>query len=279
MKKPKVTLVNCTPDPEKTIYAAWQIMHTKPLIPSEIFIGKGDEHSNYEESNLESKPPEGRKTYMMIHQDMVEFLKGVANQAHGGVLEMVHFNFLIENVSRAFQQQLTRTRQASYCIQSLRVVPCDAFADDDNFLPLMNPEVEGESPERNYNYDMAMFEIQTAYRHLLRSGVSVEDARGILPLAIYSPIWMGINLRALIHMLDQRLCVRAQGEFREVVEQLREAVAEKHPLIAECFLQCGCERTKVCTNASPCGKYPKLGDSKKFRIEKDDQGHVRTFWE
>lgn len=260
MKHAKVTLVNCTPDPEKTIYAAWQIMHTGPIITSEVMV---------------EYPEEGMEPFFKNGPSIRDFLKAVGNQVHQGVLEMVHFNLLIENVSRAFQQQLTRTRQASYCIQSLRVVRCDNFADEGSFLPFQGAREKGD-----YYYEQAMMAAQSAYRNMIASGASAEDARGVLPMAIFSPIWMSINLRALIHMLDQRFCTFTQGEFKKVAEAIREAIREKHPMLAEAFLdRCGCERTNFCSSSVPCGKYPKLGNTKKFKITTDKNGKTTTCWE
>jgi flavin-dependent thymidylate synthase len=269
MKQVKVTLINCTPEPEKTIFAAWQIMHREPVTPENIFVDdKAPDDKIYS--------PVYEKKIMLHSETMKDVLFAIGNQVHQGVLEMVHFNFLIENVSRAFQQQLTRTRQASYCIQSLRIVRCDNFADEGSYLRFNG----GKGGPGESLYIKAMEHIQNAYRSLVRSGVSAEEARGILPLAIHSPIWMGINLRSLIHMLDQRFCVRTQGEFQKVAEAIREAVREVHPMLAEAFLdRCGCNRTETCSNSSPCGKYPKLGGTKKFKVETDEHGKTTTHWE
>ena len=242
----KVTLVNCTPEPEKTIYAAWMIMHKYPVKPFEVFVAQKGEYDPCLTS---------RKIVISI-EDFKEALRTITKQAHQGALEMVHFNFLIEGVSRAFQQQLTRTRQASFCIQSLRVIRCDNFSDEGNFLPFGDARTKGD-----YYYGKAMEDIQSAYRNMIAAGASTAQARGVLPLAIFSPIWMSINLRYLIHLVDKTVCTDVQGEFKAVAQSMIEAIQAAHPLLAECFLrEFGCNRTKVCNGENPCGQHPSETD-------------------
>jgi len=112
----------------------------------------------------------------------------------GGNLEHVNMSFLITEASRALQQQLTRTRTAGYCIQSLRVVPQDDFASAERFhIPssLKNPA----------QYKQYMKRIEKMYVETLRDEAP-EDARGLLPLNIESPILMTINMRNFIHMVS-----------------------------------------------------------------------------
>jgi hypothetical protein len=51
-------------------------------------------------------------------------------------------------------------------------------------------------------------------------------------------------------------------------------------MLTEAFLdRCGCERTGTCSNSSPCGKYPKLGGTKNFKVKTDENGKTTTDWE
>jgi thymidylate synthase ThyX len=80
----KVTLMSWTEKPIETIYAAFMNMHNKI---------QGD--LNYIE---------------LSKQELESFMEMLMKQPHQTVLEFVNTNWLIEDVSRAFQQQLTRTR-------------------------------------------------------------------------------------------------------------------------------------------------------------------------
>lgn len=143
------------------------------------------------------------------------FLKVMAKNPHSSVLEFVNTVWYIEGASRALQQQLTRTRQAAYSIQSLRVVDCSSFADNQDYHlpPKLTPEQRGKFSE-------AMEVIQDLYGDMKIDGAGAEDARGILPLNITSPITMAINLRALSHFIEVRLCFLAQEEIQQMGQQM-----------------------------------------------------------
>ena len=148
---------------------------------------------------------------------------------HKVALEYVQLTFVIKNVSRAFQQQLTRTRMASYSIQSMRVVAKKGFALNGHYT--MPP---GLSEEQQQSFHNAMLEIEYRYLNLLHDGVSTENARGMLPMNIHSDISMNISLAALYHMLRQRFCVLTQWEYRQVALQMRSLVNTMvAPVLAE----------------------------------------------
>ena len=56
----------------------------------------------------------------------------------------------------------------------------------------------------------------------------MQDARGVLPIHATSAILMKVNLRALLEMLEIRLCLRVQGENRDAMRQIKEIVKKKH---------------------------------------------------
>ena len=58
------------------------------------------------------------------------------------------------------------------------------------------------------------------YVELQTMGVPNEDARYILPNACMTSLYLSCNLRELIHMANERLCLRAQWEIRELVKQM-----------------------------------------------------------
>jgi thymidylate synthase (FAD) len=144
------------------------------------------------------------------------------NAFHRTALEFIDLIFIIKNCSRAFQQQLTRTRLATYSIQSLRVVTKGNFAEEGRYT-----RPPGLSEEQAQVFHSVMVASQVQYNELIRSGVPVEDARGVLPLAIHSDIMMKINLSSLYNMSKQRLCVNTQWEYRQVVRQMRQIIADK----------------------------------------------------
>ena len=159
------------------------------------------------------------------------------NAAHQTPFEYVNMVWVLENCSRAFQQQLTRHRVGfSYSIQSLRVVEVGKFADKGAYhVPA--------SVKDKLMYHKEMLRIQQMYRDALNRGESAEDARGLLPLNVQSPITFACTYRSLIGKLKQRLCVAAQEEWKYVAEQMRSEIEKVEPLLVE-PIDCMCKRFK-----------------------------------
>lgn len=251
MNSPKVTITSCTKDAEKNILYNFMVMHDRKM----------------------PKLPKGVK---LSKQEMKRQLEGIASQAHHGVLEFVHFNFRIENCSRALQQQLTRHRTAAFCIESLRVVEPRDFAKKDAYV---------ESKEVSTNlmhkvaYERTMDNIESMYNQLIAMGMKSEDARNVLPLGIHSTMHMSINLRNLMAIVASRLCVESQGEIQLMAKEMVSAVKKEMPLIAEVFLKSKCDQNKFCNSAIPCGKYPTKEGHKTLRLDKDSKGEVKQVWE
>jgi len=196
---PVVKLVNFTPYAIETMY--WAYLSMKELVPNSLqeFIANG------------GSAPEG-------------FVKMIVKEKLGTPLEFVHTVWRFENVSRAFQQQLTRHRLLSFCIESMRVVDKKDFACE-RFYHC--PEKVMEDEEKRKLYHKVMINIEDNYELLLRKGFTVEEARGVLPLNIYSNISMAGNLRAVIAMISSRLCNKVQGEFKIVAKMMKDEIGKK----------------------------------------------------
>lgn len=137
-----------------------------------------------------------------------------------GPLEFIHYVFLIENASRAMTHQLVRHRVVSFAQQSLRVSKSLDF-----YLP------EGiEVNEVNSNmFRDTVAAAQHSYKKMIEQGADIQDARGVLPIATTSAIMMKANLRAMLDLLEVRLCLRVQGEFQEAAYQMAEFIRVAHP--------------------------------------------------
>lgn len=144
--------------------------------------------------------------------------------------EFLDYTFMVSNVSRAGAQQITRTRHASFAMQSQRVTN---MSNATFHLPeTMEPRARG------------------TYRHILSKAMegydeltdpddpqaSLEDARGVLPMNTHCNIVAKYNLRTLADLLVVRTSPRAQSEYRRVAELMRAKLVEMHPWV-EIFLQ------------------------------------------
>jgi len=197
-----VKLINWTPNPLETVLFAYQMMKEKKV---ETDLKKFNTVERF------------RITRQLIKDNL------------NTPLEFVSTVWFFDEVTRAFQQQLTRHRHFGFSIQSLRVVSREEFANKGQYL--VPDDVKDEMCYRG-----AMQSVQLFYNTLLERGESVQVARGILPLNIFSPISMVANMRGLLHMFEQRMCRQVQGEFKEVVKCMIEEIEQKmSPVFVDCL--------------------------------------------
>jgi len=223
----KISLVNFTPRPVETMLFAFKNMHGS--IPDSL-------DDLFEDGA--AAPPDLRKEFL-------EYC--AAGPLTGGIQEFVSTVWALKGVSRALQQQLTRHRTAAYSIQSLRIVERRKFASDGDFI--QPPRTSSD----DLRYWLSMKAIEVEYNRLLNEGFAAEDARGVLPLNITSPITMSISLRGLSSLLSARLCRLTQGEFRRVGEEMIEEVCRKMGEEFRCFFSAPCEKTGFCPHPECCG--------------------------
>lgn len=142
--------------------------------------------------------------------------------------EFLDVTYLVENVSRACAQQITRTRQASYAMQSQRVTNMEnaSFSRVGIY----------ENADLNSGYETALDHAMEEYDFLVDNGMSLEDARGVLPMNIQCNLVEKYNLRTLASLIPARTSYRAQGEYREVARQMRARLFEMWPW-AELFFR------------------------------------------
>ena len=164
---------------------------------------------------------------------------------HHSVFEHVYFTFMIEGISRACSHQLVRHRHMSPTQRSQR------YCDEDGAVFIMPDSVKGnEEAEKIF---MGISEhIEKAYIELKNTGIPNEDARSILPNACSTKMVVSLNLRELIHMSNERLCVRAQEEIRNVVKLMVSEVAKADNRLSFMLVP-KCKSGRIICH-SPCGK-------------------------
>lgn len=183
-----------------------------------------------------------------------KIMKACYKSGHHSVLEFCDFTFHIEGVSRALTHQLVRHRLASYAQRSQRYCVEEGF-------DYVIPHSIKNKPEALKMYENIMEGLAEGY-HALNSNLDIpaEDARMILPNACETIIEVKMNLRSLIHFMNERLCSRAQWEIRLLALEMKKCVLEKYPELAE-FLVPKCEIHKkqpFCPEHNSCGRHPRL---------------------
>lgn len=182
--------------------------------------------------------------------------RGCIRSGHTSVTEFAEFTFEVEGVSRALLAQLTRHRVGtSFAVQSQRYCSMNGF-------DYVTPSSVAKNDEAKEIYDNTMQILAENYAKLQELGVVNEDARMILPNACCTKLMLKMNLRALIHFCNERLCTRAQWEIRQFAQELVKCVLEVAPELKS-FLVPKCEMNQkypFCTEFNSCGRHPKLKD-------------------
>lgn len=190
---PKVTLINVTKD------AAEMLMLAKS-------------------TRLEMTPDLLKNIYAMSDEDVNKELDYIANTIPAS-WEFVDFIFLIQDVTRGFTHQFVRGRHASYAQQTMRVLNVDGWKYGTG--PSIDDPLSLSFPTNKEMYDDAMDNIAETYTMLIKNGVKIEDARGILPTNILTNILVKMNLRTFVETVRKRSSSRVQGEYREVLSQMK----------------------------------------------------------
>ena len=178
--------------------------------------------------------------------DKVEkFVKKLVSLGHESPMEHASITFAIEGISRACSHQLVRHRVgASYSQKSQRYVKEDDF---DYIIP---PSIAKDVYRKNM-FDCAMDRMKSLYVHLIKMGVSAEDARFILPNATATSLVVTMNVRSLWHFFELRCCNRAQWEIRALANEMLKQAREIAPLL---FAKAGatCDTVGICFEGNMC---------------------------
>ena len=149
-------------------------------------------------------------------KDPLKLVTQLYKCGHLSVFEHIYFTFKIEGISRACSHQLVRHRHCSFTQRSQR------YCSEDGFGFVVPPTIA----EKNDcgDYEQFMETVADTYTYAQEAGIPNEDARYILPNACETELYLSCNLRELIHMANERLCMRAQWEIRELVKLMVAAV-------------------------------------------------------
>lgn len=159
--------------------------------------------------------------------------------------EFVTYVFYVSGVSRALTHQLVRTRSqsdnphdTSFAQQSQRTV-------DVIDLPAVCPKNVKDDEKAYDKWCETLNYIHNGQLQLRELGIPNQDLRGLTPTNVETQIVVKLDLRTLSHMLEERLCTRAQGEIQEMAKLMMQEVLRVHPW-AKPFLGCYCCKVGTC---------------------------------
>lgn len=155
----------------------------------------------------------------MSYEDKLQELRAMASTIPSS-WEMVSVTFLVSGLSRAAAQQMTRTRTASYAMQSQRVTDVSEAA-------VYNPHEEGTQEAEKF--DAAADAAMEQYETLLADGMAPQDARGVLPMNVECNLLARYSLRSFVELVRARESMRVQGEYADLVSQMKREVINAWP--------------------------------------------------
>lgn len=182
---------------------------------------------------------------------------------HQSPLEHCVFQFQFKNMSRACQQQLTRHRIGnSFSIQSQRYVKFFKEGDEDRSMFFLPPTIarHKDATEIYTNYLSQLNDVVKQLRDLGHDDIADEDIRYLYPNAMVGDgIWT-VNLRSLMHFLNERCCSHAQYEIRQFARGIRNYLCTELPFIGaelgpKCYFLGRCPEQKSCGTIITRKKY------------------------
>lgn len=192
-----------------------------------------------------------------ISDDSQNYKRGLdcIESGHGRTLEYVNIETILDGYSaRVIREWYTHIGGAPTRLQaSTRYIDYGDFE-------YITPHTIKSDVKAWERYDCIMREIRQAARGLEELDIPREDIANILPLGMTTRIVDKRNLRNLIDMSRQRMCMRAYWEFRELFFDLYNELMEYSPewaMIVNKFFYPKCDAMKRCPESKGCGKWPR----------------------
>ena len=94
------------------------------------------------------------------------------------------------------------------------------------------------------------------YEKLVEKGIPKEDASMVLPLGMNTKVVVKMNVRALLHMAQVRMCSRAYHEFQQLMLEIKKTLLMLSPEWQEIALMMKpkCEVVGYCEEHHSCGR-------------------------
>jgi thymidylate synthase (FAD) len=174
---------------------------------------------------------------------------------HGSPFEHNAFTFFIEAPLFVFRE-FQRHRMASYNEESGRYKElAPVFYVPDENRKLIQVGKPGAYTFEDGDYAQKMMvpadvmrtsdDAYLAYKRMLNHGIAREVARMVLPLNIYSSMYVTMNARSLMNFLSLRSLEQGtypsfpQWEIADVATQMELIFSEKMPITHNCFVKNG----------------------------------------
>ena len=174
---------------------------------------------------------------------------------HGRTMEFPDIHLILDGYSaRVIREFYTHIG----CLPT-RLQSSTRYVDAKSFKYVTPPSVFKNEKAKQV-YDETMEHIREGYAKLEELGIKREDAAMILPLGMETVIVDKRNFRNLVDMAKNRMCTRAYWEYRQLMNDICEALSsysgEWNTLIKLC-MKPKCDVSGYCTESKSCGRKPK----------------------
>ena len=176
---------------------------------------------------------------------------------HGRTLEFVNVEMIIDGYSaRVIREWYTHIGSMPTRLQaSTRYIDYE----DKSFSYICPPSILNNEEGRKIYFD-AMDNIQESLRKLSALDLHREDVAMLLPLGMTTKIVDRRNLRNLVDMSHQRMCTRAYWEYRQLFNDIYNALREysdEWRWIVDNLFKPKCDVFGYCTEKKSCGRKDK----------------------
>lgn len=124
----------------------------------------------------------------------------------------------------------------------------------------ITPNSIKKDPDSLWKYILAMQTISNTMKTLEEAGIPREDVGMLLPLGMTTKIVCKHNFRNICDMSHQRMCTRAYWEYRELFNDLREALSnysDEWKYLVDNYLMPKCEVYGFCNEKESCKRKPR----------------------
>lgn len=178
---------------------------------------------------------------------------------HGRVMEFVNVEMIIDGYSaKVLREYYTHIGGSPTRLQASTRYINYSKGDEFNYTTPKSIDTNGCW----LVWSELMNTINDTVKLLIDEGVPVEDATMALPLAYSSKMVDKRNLRNLVDMSRQRMCSRAYWEYRELFNDICNALREysdEWKWIVDNLFHAKCDEVGYCTETKSCGRKHKKG--------------------
>ena len=196
-----------------------------------------------------------------VTDDAKNYKRGLEciKSGHGRVMEYVNVAMIIDGYSgRVLREYYTHIGGSPTRLQaSTRYIN---YSKGDGFTYITPKSIEKDE-EVLPIWDGFMKDINRFIGEMINTWkIPVEDATMLLPLAYTSKMVDKRNLRNLVDMSRQRMCTRAYWEYRELFNDICNALREysdEWAWIVDNLFHPKCEEYGYCNETKSCGRKPR----------------------